>query len=335
MIRVRHILVGLALVAASCTSDTPATGGIDTDATLDAARADTSDEMADSEDETGAHDISDRPDDAGDTAGSLDAADSGTLDTTLNADGRTTQIQMPDDYDARQSYPLVIALHGYGMSGNWIDTYLALSEHVDERDVLLVAPDGHRDSTGQRFWNATDYCCDHYGANPADAAYILSLIDEARARFSVDSDRVYLIGFSNGGFMAYRLACEHPDRFAGIVSVSGSSFDDEDACAATDGGPRILHVHGTADTVVGYYGTLLYPGARTVAERWAERNTCDADPTDAGRSDFDLNVLGDETWKREWRGCKDDSRVALWALQGGLHMPTLRESVGRRTASFA
>ena len=44
-----------------------------------------------------------------------------------------------------------------------------------------------------------------------DAGYILNLIDEARLRFNVAADRVYLFGHSNGGFMAHKMACEHAD----------------------------------------------------------------------------------------------------------------------------
>ena len=328
MHRHRPILVIFLVLMGGCTPDTPATGDRTKDATSDANVADVARDTA------AAPDAMDARGDANRDVARRDATDSTEdtredvepPDTTLGNDQRPAEIVLPDAYDPTGSYPLVIALHGYGMSGASIDTYFELSERVDERQFLLISPDGMRDTTGQRFWNATDYCCDHYGAEPDDDAYVMGLIDEATNQFAVDAERIYLMGFSNGGFLAHRLACEHPDRIAGIVSLSGSSFDDAEACSATDGGPRILHVHGTADAVVGYYGTLAYPGARTVAERWARRNGCQDDATDRGRADFDLNVVGDETWQREWEGCRDDSRVALWSLQGGLHVPTLRDA---------
>ncbi|MGM0559022.1 MAG: alpha/beta hydrolase family esterase, partial [Myxococcota bacterium] len=247
------IITACLLLMAGCTDDTPAsTPGDDA--------ADTAADVTDVEPDA---DADSEDDDVEDSSGEEDATEDTTdtvsetpTDTVLGPDDRPAELLLPDDYDASGNYPLIILLHGYGMSGDGVDTYFEVVELRHARQFLVVAPDGTRDTTGQRFWSATDYCCDYYDANPNDAEYLIALVDEAIDRFAVDPASVYFAGFSNGGFMAYRMACDYPSRVAGIASVSGSSFDDADACGATDGGPRILHAHGTGDTVVGYYGTL-------------------------------------------------------------------------------
>jgi polyhydroxybutyrate depolymerase len=328
------LLTGL-LVVASCAKDTPGTSSSSDTGTRDTIATDASADTDVAADIDAADDTAAHPD-TSDTTGDLgtDTGPDAPTDTTLGPDERPAELLLPNDYAPDGQYPLFVVLHGYGMSGDGVDTYLEFSKLRHDRQFMMAAPDGIRDTTGQRYWNATDYCCDYYEGAPDDATYLINLVDEATARFAVAPDRIFFVGFSAGGFMAYRMACDYPDQIAGIASISGSSFDDAEACAATEGGPRILHVHGTGDTVVGYYGTLAYPGARTVVERWAARNDCDEDAADVGRADLDINVIGDETWMREWTGCAGDRRVGLWSLQGGLHFPGLRDAFTPAVVEF-
>ena len=95
---------------------------------------------------------------------------------------------------------------------------------AEARGFLYCYPDGTIDRWGNRFWNATDACCDFGNTGVDDAGYLRGVIEEIARRFAVDRKRVYLIGHSNGGFMAYRMACQSADLIAGIASLAGTTF---------------------------------------------------------------------------------------------------------------
>ena len=119
---------------------------------------------------------------------------------------------------------------------------------AEARGFLYCYPDGTIDRWGNRFWNATDACCDFGNTGVDDAGYLRALIEEIARRFAVDRKRIYLVGHSNGGFMAYRMACQSADLIAGIASLAGTTFLDPSRCAPSEP-VNILHIHGTADDI--------------------------------------------------------------------------------------
>ncbi len=82
--------------------------------------------------------------------------------------------------------------------------------------IAVAYPDGIGGS-----WNAGGCCGQAEADDLDDVGFILALVDELVASYSIDPDRVYLTGFSNGGLLAYRLACES-DRFAAIAPVGAT-----------------------------------------------------------------------------------------------------------------
>ena len=237
---------------------------------------------------------------------------------------RPTSLLMPNDVEG--PLPLIVSLHGYGGDASAHDWYFGLSQRVEAYGFALITPQGTSDGRGRAFWNATDYCCNFDGSDIDDAGYIASLIDEAREH--VDVDRVYVVGYSNGGFMAYRLACDGIDGLAGIVSLAGSSFGDDTRCA--DAPPvSVLQIHGTADLDIPYDGTMEqgysaeYPGAVALAERWAQRAGCNLDALEVLEPiDLDEIVEGAETRVQRYAdGCADGVIVEQWTLDGVDHSP--------------
>jgi polyhydroxybutyrate depolymerase len=119
----------------------------------------------------------------------------------------------------------------------------------------LVASGSTTDSSGRRFWNATDGCCDFERREIDDVGYIDAVIDDMRAQYNIDPRRIFLLGHSNGGFMAHRLACDRAG-IDGILSVAGPSPLSVTSC---DHAPRrVLHVHGDADDVVAFEGGHVF-----------------------------------------------------------------------------
>jgi polyhydroxybutyrate depolymerase len=237
---------------------------------------------------------------------------------------RPAQVHIPSDYTTTTRYPLIIVLHGFGANGFVQALYLGLDTRVDPKQYVLVVPDGTKNEEGDQFWNATPACCARFPGDEEvdDVAYIRSLIVEAAATYSIDPTRIGLIGHSNGGFMALRMACEASDLVTSVVSLAGSTFVDDAKCAPADHPVSVLAMHGDADDIVQYEGTAFYPGARETIRRFAAHAGCDANnPVMAANIDVFGNDNGAETTVLQYPGCPAGVDVNLWTLVGGPHIP--------------
>jgi polyhydroxybutyrate depolymerase len=182
---------------------------------------------------------------------------------------------------------------------------------------------------GNRFWNATDACCNFYGSGVDDVAYLDAVLDDVAGRYRVDPARVYLVGHSNGGFLAHRYACDRPGRVAAIVTLAGMQWKDPGKCQA--GAPvSVLHVHGHDDLSIRYGGGStprgVYPGAVETVATWARLNGCAGDLVATGRRlDLDRTTAGEETTVDRYSGCPRVD-VELWTIGDGRHIPDFNHS---------
>lgn len=243
---------------------------------------------------------------------------------------RPVTLSVPSTYDLSCPAPLVILLHGYGGAG-WVETaYLGLDTLVEGRGVLFAAPDGTLDPSGREFWNpGTPACCNFYGSAVDDVAYLTTLLRDIRAVYAVDPERVFLVGHSNGGFMAHRLACVADAGVTGLVSLAGTMDPTPPACDAP-GPVSMLQVHGDADDVVLYDGGTAilglsgpYASAPFALSWWAGVDGCSGGVSSATPIDLETTIGGAETTVLEAEGCAHDAGVALWTIQGGSHIPTM------------
>ena len=212
--------------------------------------------------------------------------------------------------------------------GIFQEAWMQFEPLVNSYEFMFATPEGTTDILSNKFWNATDACCDFTGANVDDSGYLRALMDAVKAQVSVDERRVYFVGHSNGGFMSYRMACDHADAVAAIVSLSGATYFDITAC--TPSGPvHTLEVHGTADTTILYGGGNLigvpYPGAIETTEHWATHDGCTLVPDNSAPNlDIDITIPGDETVVTRYvDACLDGGAAELWTIAGGPHSPAL------------
>ena len=219
-------------------------------------------------------------------------------------------------------------LHGYGASGEIEEAYLGLTATTDARGMLYVHPDGTENPLGKRFWNATDACCAPEGSTVDDSAYLSAVIARAKADYNVDPRRVFIVGHSNGGFMAYRMACDHADDVAAIVSIEGATFADPALCRPSQP-VSALEVHGTADETILYGGGSTrgggrpYPGAVGTVEAWARLGGCSTAPDDPAPSPRVIeNDLAPASVASYSAGCAPGGHAELWTQPGGVHIPT-------------
>jgi polyhydroxybutyrate depolymerase len=267
-------------------------------------------------------------------AGAGDADDGGPI-----GGDRPVDVHVPPGYVNGVPAPLVLLLHGYSASGALEETYLNLTALSDERMFLYAHPDGTKDTLGYAFWNATDACCGSGDRTVDDSSYLSHVIMAIQARYTVDPKKIFLVGHSNGGFMSYRMACDHSDQIAAIASLAGAMWADATQCHAT-APVSILQIHGTADAVINYMGGAImghtYPSAETTVLDWATLDGCGATPdTSAPALDLEAALPGDETTVTKYGAdCKAGGHAELWTIQGGSHIPTLSANFSRDVVDF-
>ncbi len=183
---------------------------------------------------------------------------------TLEANGieRTYMIYNPAISDTKK-LPLMIVLHGGLGNADSISETTQMNTVADTGQFIVAYPNG----TGgriiamknRRTWNAGNCCGQAVKRNVNDVLFLERMIDRIGSKFAVDKNRIYVAGISNGAMMAYRLACEIPDKIAAVIAVSGTLAVDN--CDAAKNIP-ILHIHGDQDENVPFKGGK---GARSLS----------------------------------------------------------------------
>ncbi len=116
---------------------------------------------------------------------------------------------VPTNYDAKKKWPLVVALHGMGGDENsFFASYNngEIKKIAEARGYLIVCPKGRAP--------ASMYM------GPADTD-VIDTLNAMKRDYSIDDDRVYLMGHSMGGYGSWSVAVNHPDLFAAIGPISG------------------------------------------------------------------------------------------------------------------
>ena len=195
----------------------------------------------------------------------------GLAEYTIRHNGIERQYLMyiPSSIESRENLPVIFNFHGYQGRADQFFDMTDLVEIADENQVVLVYPQGSPLDGGPSHWNAApnNSSSDTFinKSNVNDLDFFLSLIEDVNRNNILDLDRVYAIGYSNGGMFAHFLACNTEDIFAAIGDVAGTMLTDTyNTCNPTSEIP-LLKIHGTSDNVVSYYG-LEQAGFKTVDE---------------------------------------------------------------------
>lgn len=232
---------------------------------------------------------------------------------------RPARVVVPASYDGETPMPLVVLLHGMTGTGPGFDAGLRFTRLAHAEGFLGITPSGLRNADDVQYWNVHPVVCTEEPC-PDDSAYILGLIEEMKTRYRVEADRVYLLGVSNGAYLAYRIACDGADVITAVASLAGSTPVDETTCNPARP-VSVLAVHGDADTNVTYVASANSAGAVESVEEWATRAGCDVTmPTMGEPFDMDTRIEGDETTVRRYTtGCMPGLDAELWTVVGGDH----------------
>jgi polyhydroxybutyrate depolymerase len=218
----------------------------------------------------------------------------------IPGDVRPSVLYRPPGLSTRKPVPLVILLHGSGSSPQSIVTWSRFDRLADQQGFVVASL-----STGvNKTWLAAEWM-----NSEADVDYIRAEIALLQQSQNIDPKRVFAVGFSAGGSMAYRAACELSPQIAAIGVVS-SSFAMTTTCHPARP-VAVMGIFGTTDGVIPFNGTARVEAPSASIARWRAWDTCPATPTTTGSG----GVVTTQTW----HPCAAGTAVAYTVIQGGLH----------------
>ncbi|HEY3322570.1 MAG TPA: prolyl oligopeptidase family serine peptidase [Planctomycetota bacterium] len=187
--------------------------------------------------------------------GTLRAADELEARVYKDAAGKTLPYRLlqPKNYDAKQSYPLVLFLHGAGERGtdnskqtmHGVKLFTTEENRAKSPCFLAVPQCPNNEQWVSVPWGADSHTMPEKPSEPMRLA--LELVAALQKEFSVDAKRLYVTGLSMGGYGAWDCIQRNPQMFAAAVPVCGGADDTKGALIAKI---PVWAFHGAKDTVV-------------------------------------------------------------------------------------
>ena len=157
-----------------------------------------------------------------------------------------------------------------------------------------------------------------------DDGFILAILDSLENNFDIDTDSIFVVGFSMGGFMSNKMAVKHADRIKAIASVSGTLGHFQPF--EPTGKINTMHIHGTADETISYedasfsYSILTIQvglGAEALVETWREYNECGSEPIVYNFEDTKDDGLTFEQYT--YKNAETGNKTVFIKVNGGIH----------------
>lgn len=214
---------------------------------------------------------------------------------TLTVDGidRSYLLFVSSNLDPSEPAPLILNLHGAGDIANRLVSTSQFNALADDEGIIVAYPNA---LGGEGFGAPTSWKFE----DDSDVIFMDAIVDDIASQSSVDSSRLYAIGFSQGGDFSAMLTCRQPGRYAAVALVAVMNHHTASTCSAAHAAPILAFV-GTADTVYSIDEGLTIdvpdpdppgPLAKEAGE-WAATNQCGDSPgesepaTGVVRQDYD------------------------------------------------
>jgi polyhydroxybutyrate depolymerase len=239
---------------------------------------------------------------------------------------RKYRIYIPKSYNGRKATPVVLVFHGGGGDPDGMMKLCGMNAKAEQAGFIAVYPFG-TGKFGDRLlsFNGGECCGYAQDNNVDDVGFVRALLDDLATVVSVDVDRVFATGLSNGGIMSHYLASELSDRIAAIAPVGGPLMLEKPRNSRA---VPVMHFHGTKDEFapfpggfgkgfLGRNGITSFRSVEHTMQSWVQANGCRNEPeivTLPDRANDGMQVL-----RKTWTGGRAGSEVVLIEIQGGGH----------------
>ena len=215
--------------------------------------------------------------------------------------------------------PLVVAFHGWPMSGGQMSRITHLSKVADAHGFAVLFPDGYQQS-----WAVPGSNTPAQLAGIDDVSFMRSLLDFLGHQYGVDSSNAIATGISNGAFFVHVLGCRLADHLAGIVPVAGLMGRSLAAHCAPSRPVSLLEIFGTADALYGGDKNTL--SFADTLKFWVRADKCSGGAASSALPD----TAHDQTTvtTSSWTGCASRTEASGYTVSGGGHAWPGGESLG-------
>lgn len=214
----------------------------------------------------------------------------------------------------------MVVLHGAFSAGRQTEIETGFSDLADRERFLVAYPEGIGLFGFLRHWNAGHCCAKAADDRVDDVGFLAEVIATTRRKVSVDSERIYMAGMSNGGMLAYRFAAERSGELAAAAVVSGAI-----GSSVVAGGERwrtpkperalpVIVFHGLADDAIPVGGGSgpgregrSFLSVDDAVGFWRAADGCEGAPVE------ELS-RGGNVRRTTWNVCRDGSAVESWLL---------------------
>lgn len=236
---------------------------------------------------------------------------------------REYTLHIPPSYNGLSEVPLVIVLHGGGGNSESVQGFTQMNPVSDANGFMVAYPQGFGPTQNGFSWaDGRETSATNMGID--DVGFISKLIDKVQADYQIVSNKIYVCGFSNGGFMSQKLACELENRFAGVGTLGATIGTDVlNQCSISRSIP-MLFMLGDADPFVPYNGGTVannpspIEGIETLADFWKTNNLCQTELPELQLPDLDTMDNSTVTLF-EFSDCYCNANVRLYRINNGGH----------------
>jgi polyhydroxybutyrate depolymerase len=219
---------------------------------------------------------------------------------------RAYLLYTPSGFDDEQPIPVVFVFHGLGDSASNMQSGTNFNQIADQENFLVVYPEGVESS-----WNvAEEAYISHYSPDVDDRRFVRAILSNLSTAANVDPQRIYAVGFSMGGALVYRLACDMSDTFAAIAPIAGPM--EHTPCTPAHA-VSVLHIHGLSDQVIPFSGGGGYQTSpiEEAINTWGELNQCAGPAAEES--------LSAEISHTAYASCQSGASVELYTIATGGH----------------
>lgn len=258
---------------------------------------------------------------------------------------RSWTIYAPSRYDPARPTSVVVLLHGRPGNAAGMAFMTGMNDVAENNNFIVVYPEGLDNEWNAQFdISASDISLTGRRSTlpQDDVAFLQTLMRDLAQDFNVDTQRLYLGGFSNGGFMTYRMACSAGDTFAAFAAVGGNLYVELSRYCSRSDPTSILIMNGTADPSVPYMGVQVNNpeggepirislGVEDTVSAFARRNGCSLTGTSTTFAEQGESP-GTRVVRFVPRDCQSGKDVMFYMIDGGGHTwpghPRLQSELG-------